>query len=325
MPSFVDIGIEVMQRAAISVPVGIGMTVSTLALPEKTGGVVAKRVRALALPAAVLVFLAALPAFPAADTGAARIGAVGLVVTGLGSAALWTCASRPLAGGVAAIAALTGFVPNVPVTFALNDVAHDLLTAAHVLGMQVWTGGLIVLALAGVLGRIGGPPPDALRATEDWTRIWERFTLVATCAVGVMIVSGTWLAWTHVGTVGQFFTTSYGRHLFVKLVFVLALVLAGAYNMRVLLPEIAEARRRDDHRWAFRLAVEHFPVVVLGEAVLVIAILVMVTFLHGSARAQAGWPAARAFDLTVLGSGVVLTVLVAIALRAGRSRSGAPK
>ncbi|WP_045756585.1 CopD family protein [Mycolicibacterium smegmatis] len=216
MPSFVDIGIEVMQCLAISVPVGIGMTVSVLALPEETGGVVAKRVRALALPAAVLVFLAALPAFPAADTGAARVEAVGLVVTGLGSAALWTWASRPLAGGVAAIAALTGFVPNVPVTFTLNDVAHDLLTAVHVLGMQVWTGGLIVLALAGVLGRIGGPPPDALRATEDWTRIWERFTLVAMCAVGAMIVSGTWLAWTHVGTVGQFFTTSYGRHLFVS-------------------------------------------------------------------------------------------------------------
>lgn len=301
------------------------MTVAALAIPEEDGGLVAERVRALALPAAILVFVAALPAFPAADSGAAKIELIGLVLTGLGLVALRARASRPLAAGVAGIAACSAFLPNVPVSFTLNDVAHDLLTAAHVLGMQIWTGGLIVLALAGVLGRLRGPEPDTLRAKEDWTRIWERFTLVAMCAVGVMIVSGTWLAWTHVGTVAQFVTTPYGRHLAVKLVFVLALVLAGAYNMRVLLPKIAEARRRGDHRWAFRLAVEHFPVVVLGEAVLAIAILVMVTFLHGSARTQAGWPAARAFDLTVLGSGVVLTALVAIALRAGRSRTGVTK
>lgn len=320
-----DIGTEVVQRLAVSVPVGIGMTVAALAVPEENGGVVAKRVRALALPAAILVFVAALPAFPAADSGAAKIELIGLVLTGLALVALRARASRSLAAGVAGISACTAFIPNAPVTFTLNDVAHDLLTAAHVLGMQIWTGGLIVLALTGVLGRIRGPEPDTLRANEDWTQIWERFTLVAMCAVGVMIVSGTWLAWTHVGTAGQFVTTPYGRHLAVKLVFVLALVLAGAYNMRVLLPKIAEARRGGDHRSAFHLAVEHFPVVVLGEALLAIAILVMVTFLHGSARAQAGWPAARAFDLTVLGSGVVLTVLVAIALRAGRSRSGAPK
>lgn len=322
-----DIGTEVMQRLALSVPVGIGVTVAVLAVPQERGGLVAKRVRALALPAAVLVFVAALLSLSAADTGAAKVELIGLVLTGLGLVLLWTRASRPLAAQVAGIAAVTAFVPNAPVTkpFSLDSVAHDLLTAAHVLGMQIWTGGLTVLAVVGLVGRLRGDESDAVRATDDWTQIWQRFTLVALCSVGVMIVSGTWLAWTHVGTVGQLFTTTYGRHLAVKLVLVALLVLAGAYNSRVLLPKIATARRHDDHRCAFRLAVEHFPAVVLGEAVLAVAILVLVTFLHGSARAQAGWPAARAFDLTVLGTGVALTVVVSMALRAGRPREKVPE
>lgn len=325
-PSLVDIGTEVLQWLALSVPLGVGMTVAALAMPEERGGVVAKRVRTLALPAAVLVLITALVKVLTAGagrSGAAHAGLLaalqigGLVLAGVGLVLVWRRPSRPLAGGIAIVTLLAAFVPNLPFSFTLNGLAHNLLTAAHVLGMQVWVGGLIVLALAGLLGRIRGPEADTSRATEDWMQVWERFAIAAMCSVGVLIVSGTWLAWTHVGNVGQLFTTPYGRHLALKLVLVLALVLAGAYNMRVLIPKIAAARRQAEDRSAFRLAVEHFPAVVLGEAVVAFAILVVVPFLRGSARTEADWPGARPFDLTVLGSGVALVALVAFALWAG--------
>ncbi|MBU3067165.1 CopD family protein [Nocardia sp. NEAU-G5] len=148
-----------------------------------------------------------------------------------------------------------------------------------------------------------------------------RFGTVAICAVGVLIVSGAWLAWTHIGTPAQMLTTPYGRHLTVKLVMVAAMPVVGTCNSRVLLPGIAAARERGDHAPAGLLALRNFPVAV--EAILAVGVLLVVPFLAGSGRTQAGRPAARAFDPTVFGTGVLLVALVAAALWAGgRARVG---
>lgn len=132
--------------------------------------------------------------------------------------------------------------------------------------------------------------------------------------MGAVFVSGIWLSWIHVGTIGQLVTTSYGRTLAIKLILVMALVIAGAYNVRVLLPRIRAARRAGDTRSVHVLAAQHFPVVVGIEAVIAIGVLFVVPFLRGSARTAAGWPAARSFDLTTFGVGIVLIAVTAVAL-----------
>ncbi len=141
--------------------------------------------------------------------------------------------------------------------------------------------------------------------------------MLALWCVGAMIVSGAWLAWTHVGSPGQLLSTPYGRHLTLKLVLVGALMAAGAYNTRVLLPRLRAARASGDTRTTLRLAVHHFPAVVAAESAVGIAILAVVPFLRGSARGQAGGPAAGPFDLAVFGCGAVLVALTAAALWAG--------
>jgi putative copper export protein len=204
--------------------------------------------------------------------------------------------------------------------WTIDGLARNALTGVHVLGALLWVGGLVVLAAAGLIGRrrarteAGGAD---VSATAEWMQIWERFSVVALFAVGALIVSGTWLAWSHVGTVGQLVTTTYGRYLGVKLLLVIGLMVAGAYNMRVLLPRIRTARSAGDTRSALHLAATHFPLVVLAEAVTGTGVLAIVPFLRGSARSQAGWAAARPFDLTVAGTGLVLVALVAFALWAG--------
>ncbi|GAB92822.1 CopD family protein [Gordonia rhizosphera] len=112
----------------------------------------------------------------------------------------------------------------------------------------------------------------------------------------------------------QLFTTVYGRYLGIKLLMVLGLLIAGAYNVRVLLPRIRAARADGDDSSALRLVARNFPVVVAIESVLAIGVLVIVPFLRGSARQEAGWDDARSFDLTVFGTGVLLVALVAAAL-----------
>jgi putative copper export protein len=320
-PALVQIITEVLYYLSLSLPFAIGLTVAALAVPEKSGGVVSRHVRTLALPTAALVAIAAAlrsfgPASRGADLG--EVAAFVLVIAGL--VAMRRCSSRRLAAGVTTVATVVALIPTVPADFSsLNAVVRNVLTAAHVLGAIAWVGGVVILAGAGLMtrrSRLDDSDQYAL-AARDWSQIWERYSLVALYAVGALVVSGAGLSWMHVGTLTQLVTTAYGRYLTAKLVLVLALVAAGAYNMRVLMPRIRAAEDVRDVRRAFHLAVEHFPAVVVAESVAAVGILFIVPFLRGSARSQAGWPNAGSFDLTTMATGVILVALTAGALWAG--------
>jgi putative copper resistance protein D len=307
-PSPIEILTEVLSTLAASLPVAIGIVVAFLAV---RGGPVAARIRTLALPAAVVLAGGAVLQFCTArapspgQTAMFAAAVAGLVLL------RWRPSPWP-AAGTAVAGALGGLIPVMPSSLAA--LPRALLTATHVLGALIWVGGLIVLAAAGLLSR--RDRYDASGA-HDWARTWERFSVLALWCVGAMIVSGTWLAWTHVGTPAQLLTTPYGRHLSVKLGLVAALLAAGAYNTRMLLPRLRAAQADGDTRTALRLAVHHFPGVVAAEAAVAVAVLAVVPFLRGSARTQAGGPAAGPFDLTVFGCGAVLVALTAAALWAG--------
>ncbi|KMO74376.1 hypothetical protein BST22_15425 [Mycolicibacterium chubuense] len=307
-PSPIEILTAVLSTFAASLPVAIGIAVAFLAVRD---GPVAARIRTLALPAAVVVAGSAVLQFCTARTPSpGQTATFAAAVAGL-VLLRWRPSPWP-AAGTAVAGALGALIPVMPSSLAA--LPRALLTATHVLGALIWVGGLIVLAAAGLLSR--RDRNDAPGA-HDWARTWERFSVLALWCVGAMIVSGAWLAWTHVGTPAQLITTPYGWHLSVKLVLVGALLAAGAYNTRVLLPRLRAAQADGDTRTALRLAVHHFPGVVAGEAAVAVAVLAVVPFLRGSARTQAGGPAAGPFDLTVFGCGAVLVALTAAALWAG--------
>jgi putative copper resistance protein D len=280
---------------------------------------VAARLRGACVPAAALVVVAAtlhaLASHSRTDTATvAQI--VAAVLTAVALVAMAVRPQRPLAVGVLVLGTLTVLIPSLPLSGNAADLPRIVIPAAHLLAAMYWSGGLLTLAVAGLLGR-RAVESDPDLAAGDWAQVWARFSTVALFCVGTLIVSGAWLTWTHVGTVGQLFTTPYGRHLAIKLSLVALLLLAGAYNTRVLIPRIRAAHTAGDTGSALRLAAHHFPRVVAAEAVLAVAVLTVVPFLRGSARTQAGWPAARAFDLTTFGAGVVLVALVAAALWLG--------
>ena len=334
VPAFADVLAEVLYYGGLSVPIGIGMTVAILALPEARGGLVARRVRALGPVAAVFVVITAV-VHVIATMGApgqgdtAIIQTVGYLFVIAGLVAVWKRASRSLAGMLTAAAVVTAAIPEMGLaTPTVDGLARNLMTLAHVLGALSWIGGLWVLATVGLMGRRArrrdGEPPDARHGSQEWNQIWERFTTVALWAVGVLITSGSWLAWSHVGTAAQLLTTPYGRYLTVKLVLVVLMLAAGAYNVRVLMPKIVAAQRDGDEGTAVQIAVRHLPVVVAVESVLALAVLVVVPFLRGSARSEAGWPNAGGFDLSVFATGLVLVALVALSLWWGSRSTAAP-
>ncbi|MGH3772267.1 MAG: CopD family protein [Pseudonocardiaceae bacterium] len=206
----------------------------------------------------------------------------------------------------ASLAVTASFVASVPTNLGaqtFDSVLGIVMTQTHIISGCTWLGGLGGLVL---LSRIR--PALGKHAGLFWARMWQRFSVLALTAVGAVITSGFWLAWKHVGRVSEFATTTYGRFLFVKLLLVLALVSAGAYNQLLLTPRIARAHAAGEIRKGFRLTLRHFPAVVAVETALGVCVLFIVPFLTGSARAQAGDGAAPTVDGGILALGLLLVV-----------------
>lgn len=64
----------------------------------------------------------------------------------------------------------------------------------------------------------------------------RRSASLALTALGAVIISGTWLAWKHVGSPAELSTTMYWRFPLVKLLLLLAVLSASGYNQFVLNP-----------------------------------------------------------------------------------------
>ncbi|GAA1094861.1 hypothetical protein GCM10009648_37660 [Tsukamurella spumae] len=258
---------------------------------------------------------------PASVMATAQLGMFAL-------AAILLLVVRRLQGRAAAIVATVGFAvvvltasaPSLTTAVAgMDATANRVLKLTHILACVIWLGGVFVLAAAGLRARRSGI--DGAGAFE---RMWVRFSAWAMGAVIAVGVSGLWLTWVHLGSFAQFVTTPYGRYLLIKLVLVAAMVGAGAYNVRVLIPAIARARLAGDDGTVVRLALHHFPRVVAAEAIAGVGVLLIVPFLSGSARKQADGAAAGPFDWETFGIGALLVALLVgacvVAVRAGAPR-----
>ncbi|MEU9161453.1 CopD family protein [Streptomyces sp. NPDC048424] len=183
------------------------------------------------------------------------------------------------------------------------DKVLDLVFGqTHIISGVVWVGGLAFLAaLATSRSRLGD------NAGLLWADVWRRFSLVALVSVGAVLTSGLWLSWKHVGAISQLWTTTYGLFVLIKILLVLGMMAAGTVNQFWLMPRIVKAREADDTSSLLHLTLRHFPKVVWGEVALGIAVLAVVPFLSGSARSEAGSPAA-------VSSGSIFTVGVLLVL-----------
>jgi len=124
---------------------------------------------------------------------------------------------------LAAYPALSGHAAAVE-TWSATAVASDWL---HVLGAGAWMGSLAVLLVAGG----SSPPRDALLVRQ-----LGPFSRLARSGVAVVVLTGVFASWLHLGSVEALWTHPYGRVLGLKLVLVLGLMGLGAYNWRVLTP-----------------------------------------------------------------------------------------
>jgi len=118
---------------------------------------------------------------------------------------------------------------------------------SHVVAATAWTGGLMVLAIA-VLGERHAWSPALLG------EIAQRFSTLAGWCLLVVVVSGLYNSWVQVPALSAMWTTTYGRALALKVVFVIVVAFLGAACRYTALPHLVPDRRRPGlaHR-TFRL------------------------------------------------------------------------
>jgi putative copper export protein/methionine-rich copper-binding protein CopC len=190
-----------------------------------------------------------------------------------------TVAAIGLAAGVAEL--LSRVIPTETPDEWVREIFTDLLDFGHMTGASVWIGGLVALGVLAATLRLSTAERDGF-----WSAALRRFSVVATVCVGVMILTGLWTAWIHVGPPRLLFHTLYGETLLVKLILVLILVGLGAINQLWLLPRVNALRAEGEDGSALAVTLRHFRGVIAAEAVIGLLVLLVVPFLSGSARKQ---------------------------------------
>lgn len=142
------------------------------------------------------------------------------------------------------------------------------INAVHVFAASTWLGTLLVLAIVGIRGVIGRASPGTSRA-QIVADLVNSFSPLALTAASVVAITGVTTAWLHLKRVSSLWTTSYGITLVIKLVFVLCVVVLGAWNWRRVGPSLGESGSENTIRRSARTELTFAALVLLATSVLV--------------------------------------------------------
>jgi copper transport protein len=98
----------------------------------------------------------------------------------------------------------------------------------HFMAVSAWVGGLFYFS-AVLLPSIKSEK-KADESSYHLSIILPRFSLIATASLGIIGVTGVYMAWIHLHTLDSIFYTPYGNNLIIKLSAALPMVLLGAYH-----------------------------------------------------------------------------------------------
>jgi copper transport protein len=99
----------------------------------------------------------------------------------------------------------------------------------HFMAVSAWVGGLFYFS-AVLLFAIKSGRKASESAAYHLSVVLPRFSLIATASLGIIGVTGVYMAWIHLNTLDSLFYTPYGNNLIIKLSAALPMVLLGAYH-----------------------------------------------------------------------------------------------
>lgn len=105
---------------------------------------------------------------------------------------------------------------------ALHAPLALVFDGLHLLAVAIWAGGLLSVGLLAWRSREGVP----------WGAVLPRFSQWALLSVMVIIGSGVYLSFKHVGSLAALWSTNYGRFLVLKIAMLVAILAMAALNFR---------------------------------------------------------------------------------------------
>jgi len=149
-----------------------------------------------------------------------------------GSRAAWLVASSASLV-LAATPALSGHALASPRLTVLAVIAD----AVHVLGAGIWLGSLLTLLVVGLPAAVRLPAGERGPAAAD---LVNGFSTTALAGAALLVATGVFAAWLHLGSFSALWRSSYGRVLIAKLAVLCALIATGAYNWRRVRPAMSD-------------------------------------------------------------------------------------
>jgi putative copper export protein len=166
-----------------------------------------------------------------------------------------------------ALAAIAVVVTILQPLYTGRNLAGKV-NAVHILAASTWLGTLLVLALVGIRGLIRSPASGAQRA-ELVADLVNSFSPLALSASALVAITGATTAWLHLKRLSALWTTSYGIALMVKLVFVLIVVVLGAWNWKRVRPSLGNEGTEHVIRRSATMELTFAALVLLATSVLV--------------------------------------------------------
>jgi putative copper export protein len=142
------------------------------------------------------------------------------------------------------------------------------VNAIHILAASTWLGTLLVLTLVGIRGVIRSATGGAQRA-QLVADVVNSFSPVALIAASIVSITGLTTAWLHLKRISSLWTTSYGIALDIKLLFVLIVVVLGAWNWRRVRPSLGSEGSEQTIRRSARMELTFAALVLIVTSVLV--------------------------------------------------------
>jgi putative copper export protein len=142
------------------------------------------------------------------------------------------------------------------------------VNAVHILAASTWLGTLLVLAIVGIRGVIRSTTSGEPRAILV-SDLVNSFSPLALTAASIVAITGVTTAWLHLKRLSALYTTSYGIALMVKLVFVLIVVILGAWNWRRVRPSLGSEGSENTIRRSARMELTFAGLVLIATSVLV--------------------------------------------------------
>jgi putative copper export protein len=144
---------------------------------------------------------------------------------------------------IAVVAALTlAITPALGGHAAASPRFTSLMIVAdflHVTAGSAWLGTLLCMLVVGVPTVLGS---GVSGRWESVSSLVNSFSPVALMSAGVVVASGVFASWVHLGTLPALWGTTYGKTLLVKLIFVMTTLAIGAFNFKRLQPLVSTER-----------------------------------------------------------------------------------